>query len=162
MAKGLFISDNDQVTVTVYSGEAKSGSNRYWIHEDDQPEGIVDVERHEAVFRRPTFRDSSLLMDASIRGSLDGAMDVAFAEVRLLRLQMLIKSWSLTDDQGNNVEPSNENIEKLNPSFAFTLSAALEQALGIDASAEIEALSDRLNESQTDQAEQSDETDSQP
>lgn len=126
----IFVSQEENVKITAWSGLTKEGKARYWIRPEDKPNGIASEEEHVFTFRKPNFKDSTDLMDTGFRLSEEGKMDVSFAEIRYRRLEILLRSWNLKDDKGKDVPAIAENVAKLNPTFAMIVAVALEKELG--------------------------------
>lgn len=127
----LFINKDEIVKITVWSGYDNNGKSRYWSREEDKPKGVSSVEEHIVNFRRPNFKDTTELMDIGVRLNAEGGMDMAFAEIRYRRMEMLLRSWNLKDDNGKEVPANPNSIANLHPTFAMVLSATLERELGI-------------------------------
>jgi hypothetical protein len=79
-------------------------------------------------FRKPSYKDTVAIM----RGNLttDGSK-VAFdpATMRYERMVVLIKDWSLCAPAGDKVQPSQENIDRLDPVLADAIASKLEAML---------------------------------
>ena len=145
---GIFVNKDETIKINMWVGEGSNKKNRYWTRESDKPEGMISSTKYEVVFRKPNFRDSTMLLDLGIRMNTEGGMDLALNEIRYKRLEMLIKSWTLKDSDGESVPANSESIGSLNPSFAMTLAAALERELGIEEGSfeeEIENSEEKVN-----------------
>jgi hypothetical protein len=128
----IFINKDETVKVSIWVGEDENKITRYWSRESDRPEKALSAEKYEVVFRKPNFRDSTVLLDIGVRMNSEGGMDLAFSEIRYRRLEMLLQSWNLKDGDDKTVPATAEQIGNLNPTFAMVLAGGLERALGIE------------------------------
>jgi hypothetical protein len=86
------------------------------------------IEKHEAVFRRPSFGDSiKLTGDVSLNSTSFNFNPFA---IRLARMTTLIKRWTFFDEYGKMKDITPESISKLNPIIANIISSQLEDELG--------------------------------
>tara|TARA_B100000614_G_scaffold262909_1_gene300824 strand:+ start:300275 stop:300712 length:438 start_codon:yes stop_codon:yes gene_type:complete len=138
MAKtSLFIDPNSSIDVKFWIG-VHDGQLVGAIDKSSKIEG-VEYDEYAASFREPNYRDIADLSDGAVAINTDGNYALSVNQVRLKRVVRLLKSWNLKDDNNKAVPVNEQNIEKLNPVVAFTLSAALENALGIFEQPEEEA-----------------------
>lgn len=128
----IFVNKDETINVDIWVGEDHKKISRYWSEESDEPKNLLSKEKHRVVFRKPNFRDSTMLLDLGIRMNNEGGMDLAFNEIRYRRMEMLLKSWDIKDDNGNLVKISPDIVADFSPTFAMTLSIALERELGIE------------------------------
>ena len=128
----VFINKDETIVISIWVGEDGNKKTRYWSRESDKPKKNLSSNRYEIVFRKPNFRDSTLLLDLGVKMNAQGGMDLAFNEIRYRRLEILIKSWNLKDLKGKEVPVGIEAIGDLHPTFAMVLAAALERELGIE------------------------------
>tara|TARA_B100001778_G_scaffold334404_1_gene345622 strand:+ start:14948 stop:15442 length:495 start_codon:yes stop_codon:yes gene_type:complete len=128
----IFINQDETIKVNIWVGEDSKNKTRYWSREVDRPKDALSATKYEVVFRKPNFRDSTVLLDLGVRMNVEGGMDLAFNEIRYRRLEILLKSWTLKDADGKAV-PANANaIGNLHPTFAMVLAGALERELGVE------------------------------
>lgn len=126
---GIFIDPNDTVSVDIFVTKDISGSLVADIVEDafeDEKLFMKDsIEKYSFVFKKPSFKDN-----VSILGTLstNDGVNLSFnpLALRLLRFKKLLKSWTLTDNEGKLVPVTESNIENLNPIIADVVSAQLE------------------------------------
>ena len=116
----LFISVNDTFDIVVYAFMKDGDLNATTSEKDVPPD--VEPETVKIVFRKPTNKDAVTLSSASIKTSMDGAVQVDVIKMQDYVLRNLIVSWDLKD--GENAVPVNpENIDKLNPILARVISS---------------------------------------
>ena len=128
----IFINQDETIKVSIWVGEDSKNKTRYWSREADRPQDALSATKYEAVFRKPNFRDSTVLLDLGVRMNVEGGMDLAFNEIRYRRLEILLKSWTLKDENGKAVPANAEAIGNLHPTFAMVLAGALERELGVE------------------------------
>ncbi|MFK5282894.1 hypothetical protein ACI3PL_25340, partial [Lacticaseibacillus paracasei] len=71
------------------------------------------------------------MADLSLAMQSDGSFSMTLNQVRLARFARLLKSWNLLDSNGKAIEPSLENVDRLNPEIAFPIMKKMEIYLGI-------------------------------
>jgi len=128
----IFVNKEETINVDIWVGEDHKKISRYWTEESDEPKELLSKEKYRVVFRKPNFRDSTMLLDLGIRMNNEGGMDLAFNEIRYRRMEMLLKSWDIKDENGNDVEISPDIVADFSPTFAVVLSMALERELGVE------------------------------
>lgn len=128
----IFVNKEETIDIDIWVGEDHKKISRYWTEESDKPKDLLSEEKYRVVFRKPNFRDSTMLLDLGIRMNNEGGMDLAFNEIRYRRLEMLLKSWDIKDENGNLVKITPDIVSDFSPSFAIVLSMALEKELGIE------------------------------
>jgi len=126
---GIFIDPNDTVAVEIFVTKDISGGMAVDIAKENLEDDSVFVQdtivNYTFVFKKPSFKDN-----VSILGTLstNDGINLSFnpLALRLLRFKKLLKSWTLTDNEGKLVPVTESNIENLNPIIADVVSAQLE------------------------------------
>lgn len=130
----LFISHDSDFKIEIWSAK-KGDEHLTWSSEEEAkkdesitPESMSRIEVH---FREPNFKDTCVLADLSLAMQSDGSFSMTLNQVRLARFARLLKSWNLLDSNGKAIEPSLENVDRLNPEIAFPIMKKMEIYLGI-------------------------------
>ena len=130
MAKtSIFIDPTSTISIKFWIG-IHNGQLVGAIDDEGKIENVT-YDEYGAIFREPNYKDITDLSDGALAINQDGNYMLSVNQIRLKRVVRLLKSWNLKDGNGKVVPVSEENIEKLNPVVAYTLSYALENALGI-------------------------------
>ncbi len=87
------------------------------------------VESHEVVFRYPTFKDNTVIFDASVIGEA-GHVELRMSAMRYNRLRVLLKSWTFTDG-GKPVETNEDSIASLHPNVGSYLASEIEKIIAL-------------------------------
>lgn len=128
MALELFVSPDDIVTVNFAVGADKNDPTTIYadvsveklkeVYEDDLDEATV--EKHHAVFRRPSYNDVSKLHDEAF--AFDGeSLTPRASSVRMNKIMRLLKSWSLS-------RPATaQEVRLLHPVIALVIGSELER-----------------------------------
>jgi len=122
----LFVDKDDQFEVEFYVATDKQANIWADLKENTLKEILDKSERYEikkynAVFRQPSFGDTIGLYD-NVFSTIDGAnIRMNPLAARYKKISLLIKSWDLADKEGNQIEPTEENIGKLHPIVANVL-----------------------------------------
>lgn len=134
---GLFIGEDEEIRVKFVTGVSESGKACAEADKDNLVKSYptevfpdASITEHEAVFRRPSFADS-VAVSSNAYLSVDGTgVEFAPLKLRYARLVRLLKSWTLKDDKGTPVEPTEINIRRLSPPIANMIGLLLEAAIG--------------------------------
>ncbi len=133
--KGIFVSPDDEISIVVFIATNKTGEILASDITSDLMEkidGLTEdkIEKVTAVFRKPSFKDSTYVTSSLIKTDQDYKVSMNPGEARIILMSRLIKSWNLKDENGIDVPATKENIEKLSTSIAVAIAAQLEIAAG--------------------------------
>ena len=132
--KGLIISQDDELSINFAIALTKQDQ----VVGDTTAESIREtfgdelkddtVEEHKAVFRRPSFGD--LVRMSGTISTVDGTgFDFNPLAIRLERMKVLLKSWTLGDED-NPVPATAKSVDSLSPVVANIIGVQLDAILG--------------------------------
>ena len=133
--QNLFIKPDDEIVVDFFVAQDKDDTLFADITKESLTETLEAMNRdvkdftigeYRAVFKKPSFGDSSKLYDEIFSLSDSG---LAFNPVlaRYNKIIALIKSWNLT---GEDRKPTEEEIRNLHPVIANTIGIILDLQVG--------------------------------
>lgn len=130
----LFISANDEIKIKCVIANRKNGDlvadiSVKMLKESFENIDESTIEEYDFVFRRPAFGD---LVHMNSTLTTNDGFTATFnpLAIRMGRMTSLIKSWSLTDAEGDTIPPNEEAIASLNPVIANTVGLQLDAAIG--------------------------------
>lgn len=135
----LFLTEEDVFEVKLFVAEGEKGNIccdlnaagvKFLLGKDD-----IEVEEYTVVFREPSFGDIVKLTNILLHSVTDDSGGVNPIEVRLKTMGFLIKDWDLTDNSGNKIKPTEDNLRKLNPTIATAISLQVDDHLNTNSSA---------------------------
>jgi len=124
----IFINPDDVVKVVVTVAENSSGSLVAWYGSQDVPEHEGDSVTFEACFREPTYKDTATFADSGMELNVDGEVSMNLNVARMNRMTSLLHSWTLKDENNNDVPATIENAERMHPVVAQAMCEGLEQS----------------------------------
>jgi len=119
----LLIEPNDEFVVEFAVAKDKNGriysdTNLVDLKEMLSTVGIeCEIEEHSATFKKPNFKDVVDMAEA-FYGSTGGRISINLIQDKYKKVTKLIKSWTFKDLSGNEIKPTQENINKLEPIVA--------------------------------------------
>lgn len=138
--QSLFITEEDIFDIKVFVAEDEKG-----IVYCDLARGGVEfllgenkskIECYTVTFKKPSFGDmiqlTEILLSSRVYDSEVINYQVNPIDARLKTMSCLIKKWDFMDGSGNMIEPTEENLRKLNPTVATAISLQLEDYLKVD------------------------------
>lgn len=125
----LFIKPEDEINIifaiaTDDKGKIYSSSNIEAL-KDMLKDIKCEIKEYSVVFKKPSFKDIVELGASSVSAKAGGLSFNPSAD-RYYRMIKLIKSWTLTDEKGNIIEPTETTIGQLAPGIADTISNVLD------------------------------------
>lgn len=129
----VFVKPEQEVKVVIYVAKDTKGRTVAYNEGVAVPAElkISDPERHELVFRYPTYKDTTIIADKGLSINDDGDMALHANHVRFRRIVTLLKSWDFVDEKGQTIEISEEMIGMLDPVVAGAIVYGLDMALGL-------------------------------
>ena len=133
--QNLFIKGNEEFTVNFYVAVDEDGI--VWANSDEKslkemlnPKKKYEIKDYFVSFKKPSFGDTIDLYNDIFKTS-DGA-NVEFNPLtaRYQKISLLIKDWNLTDEKGEKVEPTEENVKSLHPIIANVIGLQLDSETG--------------------------------
>jgi hypothetical protein len=127
----LFVDGENEIVIKVVVADSPNGQVFAGASKDELDLEIDDLKDEDVAelsftFKQPSFKDS-VDMAKSVLSSTDGqSLDFNPLAARYEKMVTLIKSWNLTDVNGNPVEPTEANISKLHPVVANTVALQLD------------------------------------
>jgi hypothetical protein len=140
MMQSLFITDEDVFDIKIFVAEDEDGV----AYCDLNREGVefllgdkeLEIELYTVTFKKPSFGDMIQLTEILLSSRVYDADVVNYQvnpiDARLKTMSCLIKKWDFMDASGNMIEPTEENLKKLNPTVATAISLQLEDYLKVD------------------------------
>lgn len=129
--KGILVKKDEKVKVNIYVSIAASGSI-VASHVKEAVEQLKGEEagiyEFEAVFRKPSYRDDVNVLSDSLRSDGNN-VELNPAALRYLRLNQLLESWTLVDEDGKPVPATPESIDSLSSAVGNALVLGLDAAL---------------------------------
>jgi hypothetical protein len=132
--KNLFITQDDEIIVNFVVAQTKEGRLVADVVRE-MLRGYPDldeesIEQHQAVFRRPSFKDLvELTGNINLQSSATTTVNFNPFASRLLRMERLIKRWTLKNGD-RDMPATSDSVEQLNPVLANVIGAQLETELG--------------------------------
>ena len=135
--QNLFLTEEDVFEIKIFVAEDEEGT----LYCDLDAEGVKfllgeresDIAEYTVKFKKPSFGDMMALTDMLFvaRDMGDGNMsfDINPIAAKIKTISFLIRDWDFTDDKGNTIPPTEENILNLNPLIATSISVQLEDYL---------------------------------
>ena len=131
---GIFIDPKETVSfeifVGVVEGKVFTGDNKEKLVAENKDIDKESVMSFEFVFRIPSYKDNIDMMKSSGAVTTDGeTVEFDAASLRYERMVTLIQSWTLTDEEGKEISPTRENINRLHPTIAAAILDKLEEII---------------------------------
>ncbi|MHA1676157.1 MAG: hypothetical protein ACTSU6_03165 [Candidatus Njordarchaeales archaeon] len=138
--QSLFITEEDVFDIKIFVAEDKNGV----IYCDLVKSGVefllgekqLEIECYTITFKKPSFGDmiqlTEILLSSRVYDSEVINYQVNPIDARLKTMSCLIKKWDFMDGSGNTIEPTEENLRKLNPTVATAISLQLEDYLKVE------------------------------
>lgn len=138
--KNLFLTEEDIFEINIFAAEDDDGSICCDITEDGVKALLgnedIDIQHFSVIFKKPSFGDlinlTEILLSARIYDTDVVNYEINPISARLKVMSSLIKSWNLTGEDGEIIEPNEGNLKKLNPTVATAISLQLEDYLNVD------------------------------
>ena len=135
--RGIKVSKTDEIKISFALGTLKDGNLVGDTTKENLKETFKEeldeksIEEHSAVFRRPTFGDAVAISGSSKINTADG-ITVNFnpLEVRMIRMQRLLKSWTLKDEDGKSIPATPSEVEDLNQIVGNIIGIQLDATIG--------------------------------
>ncbi len=132
--QNLFIQENEEFTVEFTVATDEKGTvycdlNKEFMKEtlqDVKDMGNIEMQDYKAVFKRPSFGETTSLYEKIFSINSDG-MSFNPILTRQKFIVALIKSWNL---KGKDEKPTEEEIKSLNPIIATVISIQLDAEVG--------------------------------
>ena len=130
----LFIKEDEEFVIDFVVAVDKEGTMWCDITEESLREILLEnkdyeISKYKAVFKKPSFGDTINLYDDVF--STDGeSIEFNPLGARFRKIVLLIKSWTLTDADGNAVEPNEDSIMRLHPIIASIIGAQVDFVTG--------------------------------
>ena len=120
--EGIFVKEDDVISVKVLMAQ---GEGKLIVGEEMDVLRVFkpdvkeeDVHEETFVFRRPKFVDMPAFMDGAMAINNEEEFSLSPGSQSLSIFKRLIKSWTITNGDGESVPVNEENIQSLNPSVA--------------------------------------------
>jgi hypothetical protein len=131
-----FIDPEQELEVKIAFTKSKADATKMLAAESkekllEEYPGEIDLEavvEHTVYFRLPTFLDNTMIVGAAMTITQNG-MQVNPTVLRLKRMSILIKKWTLKGVGGKEMRPGEAAISQLHPVIAAFLGEALENKL---------------------------------
>ena len=127
----LFVNPEDTITIKLAVAVDQIGNQIYVdANKKDLEIMLKDVEHvieeYEVVFKRPSFKDAVEINQSLYSSTIDGKISFNPLQDRYKKITSLIKSWNLTNENGDAMEPNKDNVNKLHPTIAEFLANQLD------------------------------------
>lgn len=133
----LFIDENDEIVVSIVVATNKSGD--VFADPERDKEDLInllgldidgEIEKYTIIFKKPSFKDMNNISSDRIDIGSEGKVKIDIFALREAKLKKLIKKWDFKDEEGKDVEVSDESINNLHPSIAAALGSELDRITG--------------------------------
>lgn len=130
----LFIKPEDEIVVffsvaidsngKIYSSPNKNALKNMFKDEK------CEIKEYTATFKKPSFKDVVELNKSIVTASGTGGLSFNPTAERYHKMIKLIKKWTLTNEKGEIIEPTETTIGQLSPGVADTIASLLEIEIG--------------------------------
>lgn len=133
----IFVKPDDEIKIEFII--VKSTKGELLCHRDredllfDRKKDDIDMdtlEDHYVIFRKPSFADVVSINRGSIKTSEKG-VEVNPLDIRFSNMNILLKSWSFKDSEGNPIPTNEENLKQLDHNVANVVGTLLEVEIGV-------------------------------
>jgi hypothetical protein len=133
--QNLFIKKEDEFVIKFYvaidkEGTVWSDSKEESLKEVLNPDKEYEIESYSVTFKKPSFGDSVNLYNDIFKTTDGSNIEFNPLTARYQKICLLIKDWSLVDEEGNKISPNPENVKKLHPMIANTIGLQLDAVTG--------------------------------
>jgi hypothetical protein len=129
----LFIKPDDEIKITFAIAFDENKKVYSAFHKEELEEMFkgskTTINEVNVVFKKPSFKDIVELSNQKLTTGSNGLTFNPFLD-RYHKMIKLMKSWSLTDNDGNAIKPTEEAIGELSPCIADTMARLLEVEIG--------------------------------
>jgi len=134
MRRSIFVNENEKMKMEIVIGYSKN-ENVYCELKKDKKDILEflgedingDIEQYTIVVKRPNFKDITEMSKGTVSMSVDEGFNFNIAASRMKKMKQLIIDWDFSDENGEKIPVSDENIEKLNPSIASLIGQEIDQ-----------------------------------
>ena len=129
--QNLFVQENEEFSIEFTVATDKKGGvycdlNKTSLEESIQGVEDMEIQSYRAVFKKPSFGDSTELYEKIFSLDRDG-LNFNPVLARQNSIIALIKSWNL---KGVDEKPTEEDIKSLHPIVAVAIGISLEAEIG--------------------------------
>lgn len=132
----IFINQSETINVKFFIA---LGNDGHTIYADKDKEVIIKeknvnqntIKEHQAIFYRPSYKNEVDILAGAMNtsGEADGSIRLNFAAISYKRFITLLKEWTLTDDNGQPIPATKENVDRLHPAVARSIISALDELI---------------------------------
>ena len=132
----LFIDKNEEFNVNFVVATHKEEKTIWCDKDEESLRKIItdpsqyDFKSYKASFRKPNFGDTINLYGSVFSTDINGKVAFNPLDIRYKKIVALLKDWNLTDDIGEKVPPTKQNIMRLHPMIAHFIGTQVETQTG--------------------------------